>query len=70
MPILALMTCVLIGWIVGTKTITDEVTRNGEHFGRKRLYEIMIKFLAPICLVIILLDGVGVLAKILAFFHL
>lgn len=61
MPIVAFLTCILIGWIVGTKTVTDEVTINGEAFGRKRLYEIMTKYLAPICLIIILLEGIGVL---------
>lgn len=54
MPIVALLTCILIGWVVGTKTITDEVSRNGEHFGRKGLYEVMVKYIAPICLVTIL----------------
>lgn len=54
MPIVALCTCILIGWVVGTKTVTDEVTRNGEHFGRKRIYEVMTKYVAPILLIIIL----------------
>lgn len=61
MPIVALLTCILIGWVLGTKTITDEVTLNGEAFGRKRLYEIMTKYLAPLFLIIILLEGIGVL---------
>ena len=55
MPFVALCTCILIGWVVGTKVITDEVTLNGEHFGRKRLFEIMIKYVAPVLLVIILI---------------
>lgn len=55
MPIVALLTCILIGWVVGTKTITDEVSRNGEHFGRKRLYEFIVRYIAPVCLVVILI---------------
>ncbi|MBE6957036.1 MAG: sodium-dependent transporter [Ruminococcaceae bacterium] len=58
MPIVALLTCILIGWIIGTKTITDEVCRNGEKFGRKALYEFMVKYLAPIFLVVILVFSV------------
>ena len=54
MPIVALCTCILIGWVVGTKTVTDEVTRNGEHFARKRIYEIMVKYIAPVLLLVIL----------------
>lgn len=65
MPIVALITCILIGWFVGTKAICDEVSRNGEKFGRKGLYEVMIKYLAPVCLVIILvfsvLSGMGII---------
>ena len=56
MPLVALFTCILVGWVIGTKTITDEVTRNGEKFGRKRIYEIMIKYIAPVFLVIILIS--------------
>lgn len=54
MPIVALCTCILIGWAAGTKTIEDEVTRNGEKFGRKWIYEIMMKYIAPVLLLIIL----------------
>ena len=54
MPIVALGTSIMIGWVVGTKTVTDEVTRNGEKFGRKKLYEFMIKYASPVLLIIIL----------------
>ena len=56
MPLVALFTCILIGWIVGTKTVTDEVVRNGEKFGRKRIYEVMIRYVAPFFLIIILIS--------------
>ncbi len=54
MPIVAFTTCILIGWVVGTKIITDEVTRNGEHFGRRGIYIVMVKFIAPVLLLTIL----------------
>lgn len=54
MPIVALGTCILFGWIVGTKVIEDEVTKNGETFTRRKVFRFMIKYAAPICLVIIL----------------
>lgn len=54
MPIVALGTSILIGWVVGTKTITDEVTKNGEKFARKKIFEVMIRYVAPVLLVIIL----------------
>lgn len=65
MPIVALITCILIGWFAGTKIICDEVSRNGEKFARKGLYEVMVKYLAPVCLVVILvfsvLSGMGII---------
>ncbi len=54
MPIVAFGTCVLIGWVVGTKTIEDEVTKNGEQFKRKAIFRVMIKYLAPVFMVVIL----------------
>lgn len=54
MPIVALVTCILFGWVVGTKVIEDEVTKNGETFGRLKVFRVMVKYVAPICLVIIL----------------
>lgn len=61
MPFVALVTCIFIGWIVKPKFIIDEVTRNGEKFGRKTLYTIMIKFIAPVILFILLLQAFGLL---------
>ena len=58
MPIVALCTCLLIGWVVGPKIVTDEITRNGEKMRRKGLYWVMIKFVAPILLVMILISSI------------
>jgi len=55
MPIVALATCIMFGWFVGTKEIEDEVTKNGETFGRKKIFHVMIKYVAPVCLVVILI---------------
>ena len=54
MPIVALCTSILIGWNVGTKIIIEEVCKNGEHFKRKTIYEIVIKYIAPVFLIVIL----------------
>lgn len=55
MPIVALLTCILIGYIVKPKYIEDETTLNGEKFRSKGLYEIMTKFVCPVFMIIILL---------------
>lgn len=54
MPIVALCTCILIGWFVGTKVLEDEITKNGERFGRKPIFRVMVKYIAPVFLVVIL----------------
>lgn len=54
MPLVALLTCILIGWRIGPKTIEEEMTRNGETFRRRAIYEVMVKYIAPVFLVIIL----------------
>ncbi len=60
MPLVAFLTCILIGWIAKPKTITDEVKQGGVKFGRERLYVVMIKFVAPVLLFILLLQAFGV----------
>lgn len=61
MPIVALLTCILIGWVVKPKTIIDEVTQGKYKFGRRTLYIVMMKFIAPVLLFVLLLQSVGIL---------
>ena len=60
MPIAAILTCILVGWVIGPKAITDEVQKNGEKFGRKKLFFVMIKFIAPALLLVLLVQSVGI----------
>ena len=61
MPIVAIGTCILVGWIVKPKTVIEELTKNGERFGRKPLYIVMIKYISPLLLVILFLMSLGIL---------
>lgn len=54
MPIVAFLTSIMIGWFVGPDYVIDEVTKNGEKFGRKNVYRVVIKYIAPVLLFIIL----------------
>lgn len=60
MPIVALATCILIGWVAKPKTVIDEVTKNGAKFNRKFIYNATIKFIAPVLLMVILLQAFGI----------
>ena len=54
MPILAIGTCVLVGWFTKTKMFEDEITKNGEKFRRAPIFRVMIKYIAPVLLLTIL----------------
>ena len=64
MPLVAIGTCVLIGWIAKPKTIIDEVEKSGCKFGRRKLYIVMIKYITPVLLLILLLKSLGILTMI------
>lgn len=64
MPLVAIGTCILVGWIIKPKIIIDEVEKSGCKFSRKRLYIVMIQYIAPILLVILLLKSLGILTVI------
>lgn len=61
MPITAISTCILVGWVVGPKTIIDEVTIGGIKFSRRTLYVVMIKFVVPLMLFLLLLQSFGII---------
>lgn len=64
MPIVAIGTCILIGWIAKPKTVIDEIEKNRKKMGRKVLYIVMIKFIAPAMLILLFLKSVGILTVI------
>lgn len=64
MPIVAIGTCILIGWIVKPKTVIDEVEKSGCRFRRKVLYLVMLKVIAPLLLLTLLLKSLGIVTVI------
>ena len=59
MPVVALATCVMVGWALSPRSVIDEVRCNGERFGREKLYNVMIKVVAPVLLLFLLLQSLG-----------
>lgn len=57
MPIVAFLSCIFVGYIVKPKIIIEEVEANGT-FKFKKFYSILIKYVAPVCLVAILIFAV------------
>lgn len=64
MPLVAIATCILVGWLLKPKTVIDEVEKTGDRFRRRGLYVVMVKFIAPVLLIILLLKSVGLLTVI------
>ena len=58
MPIVALLTCICIGYFVKPKTVCDEVELN-KPFKEKKFYIFMLKYAAPICLLLILVFAIS-----------
>ena len=64
MPIVALLTCIFIGYVVKTQLVVDEV-KSSSKFSREKLFVVVIKYIAPIFIVAILvssvLSGLGII---------
>ena len=54
MPIAALLTCIFVGWIIKPKVIIDEVRESAE-FKLANVWSALIKYVAPVVLVVILI---------------
>ncbi|MBR4889995.1 MAG: sodium-dependent transporter [Clostridia bacterium] len=64
MPIVAFFTSIFVGYVLKPDAISEEVELSGR-FKRKKLFVFVIKYLAPVCIVLILatsvLDAMGIL---------
>lgn len=61
MPFIALLSSVLIGWIMKPAWIAEEMERGGKVFRRKKLYTVMIRYVMPVIMLIIFLQSTGIL---------
>lgn len=64
MPLVALLTCIFVGYVIKPKTIVEEVKSSGA-FKSEKLYTIFIKYIAPVLMLSILissiLNGLGII---------
>lgn len=56
MPVVALLTCVVVGHVIDTRIITDEIRQGGE-FRFERPFVLMVKWVCPVLLLVILVSG-------------
>ena len=57
MPIVALLTCIFIGYVIKPEAIIEEV-KISSPFKREKLFRVVIKYIAPICIVLILISSI------------
>ena len=61
MPVVAIATCILVGWVIKPQTIIDEITLGGVRFRRRGLYVAMVKYITPVMLAVLLAQSLGLL---------
>ncbi len=57
MPIVAFLTCILVGYVITPKAVSDEIELSGK-FKNKSLFTVIIKYVAPVCTLMILVSSV------------
>lgn len=57
MPIVAFFTCIFVGYVIKPQSIIDEVEVSGP-FKRKKIFVAVIKYIAPVCIVLILISSI------------
>ena len=57
MPIVAFLTCLFAGYVIKPDTLVSEVEKTGR-FAGKKLFIVMIRYIAPVCILLILLSSV------------
>ena len=54
MPLGALLMCLCIGWELGPKMVDDECCLEGQSFKMKGFFNICVKFITPLCMILVL----------------
>ena len=57
MPVVGMLTCIVVGFILKPDVIISEVELNGP-FKMKRFYSVMVKWIAPLCIFAILISSI------------
>ncbi len=60
MPLICMISCVFIGWVLKPEWIIKEMESSGDKMTRKRLYAVMIKYIAPVVMFILFLQSAGI----------
>ena len=57
MPVVALLTCIFVGFVLKPKALIDEIELTAP-FKQKKFFSLAIRYIAPVCILLILLSSV------------
>ena len=58
MPIVAIVTCIFVGWVIKPKAIEGEILRSEKRFVARGLYNVMVKYVAPLLIGAVLVSEI------------
>lgn len=58
MPIVAIVTCIFVGWVIKPKVIEDEILKGEPRFVARGLYNVMVKYVAPVLIGAVLVSEI------------
>ena len=58
MPVVAIVTCIFVGWVIKPKTIEDEILKGEPKFAARGLYNVMVKYVAPVLIGAVLISEI------------
>lgn len=56
-PLVALISCIFIGWVIGPRVLSDEIAGNGI-FKRRRSFEFIVKWIAPVFITAVFIGSI------------
>ena len=58
MPVVAIVTCIFVGWVLGPKAIEAEILKGEKRFAARGLYNVMVRYVAPLLIGAVLVSEI------------
>ena len=58
MPVVAIVTCIFVGWVLGPDRIEKEILEGEKKFAARGLYNVMVKYVAPVLIAAVLVSEI------------
>ena len=62
MPLISLLTCIFVGWVIKPKWIIEEMELTRNNFRKKHLYSFMIRYIVPVIMLMLFIQSTGFLS--------